>query len=168
MPTLSITGNTRLTFALSDVQLVGSVTNDVVVRATQTVENGTGAGQANAAWASKVTLAAGSAYSLDLTSMPASAFGYVGRVSLTNLRDVVVVNNTTTAGRYLLYGVISPQDVTGYAARIGRGGSYRWTDYQDGITVTAGNKLIYIANPSNGTVVFDIAVAGVGSFLDNA
>jgi hypothetical protein len=168
MPTLTLTGNNRLTFSLADAQLVGSVTGDVEVRTNQNVANGTGAGQANVAWGTRVTLPAGQAYSLDLTNLSASAFGYVGKVYVTTLRDVIVVNNETTSNRYLLYGVISPQDTTGYAARINRGGSYRWTDYQDGIAVTAGNKTLYIANPSGGSVTFDIALAGVGSYLDNS
>lgn len=168
MPTLTASAFNRLTFALADTQLVGSVTGTVEVKVSTTVENGTGAGQANAAWATEVTLAAGQAYSFDLTNLPASAFGYVGRVSLTALKDVLVVNSETAAGRYLLYGVISPQDTTGYAARINRGGSYRWTDYQDGIAVTAGNKTLYIANPTAFSVKFSLAVAGVGTFLDNA
>lgn len=167
MPTLTLTGNNRLTFSLSEAQSVGSLTGDVEVRVTQSIANGTGAGQANVAWATKVTLPAGQAYSLDLTNLAASAFGYVGKITVATLKDVLVVNNETTAGRYLLYGVISPQDTTGYAARINRGGSYRWSDYQDGIAVTSGNKTLYIANPSAGPVTFDIALAGVGTFADN-
>jgi hypothetical protein len=92
----------------------------------------------------------------------------VGKINVATLKDVIVVNNETTANRYVLYGVISAQDTTGYAARINRGGSYRWTDYQDGIVVNAGNKTLYIANPSGGSVTFDIALAGVGTFSDNA
>jgi hypothetical protein len=168
MPTLTLTGYNRLTFSLADTQLVGSVTGDVEVKSSLVVANGTGAGQANVAWATEVTLAAGQAYSFDLTNLAASAFGYVGKISVATLKDVLVVNNETTAGRYLLYGVISQADTTGYAARVNRGGSYRWTDYQDGIAVTAGNKTIYIANPSSGSVTFDIALAGVGTFSDNA
>lgn len=168
MPTLTLSGNNRLTFSIADTQLVGSVTGDVEVRTTQTVSNGTLAGQANVAWATKVTLPAGQVYSIDLTNLAASAFGYVGKINVATLKDVIVVNNETTSGRHLLYGVISAVDTTGYAARINRGGSYRWTDYQDGIAVTSGNKTLYIANPSAGSVTFDVALAGVGTFSDNA
>ena len=119
------------------------------------------------AWATEVTLPAGQVYSFDLTNLPASAFGYVGKISVTRLKDVIVVNTSTTLGRSILYGVISQADVSGYAAKINYGGSYRWTDYQAGIDVTAGNKTIYIANPSSGSVTFDIAIAGVGTFSDN-
>jgi hypothetical protein len=168
MPTLTLTGNSRLTFSLADTQLVGSVTGEVEVRSAQTVANGTGAGQANVAWATQVSIAPGQVYSFDLTNLPASAFGYVGKVNVTTLRDVIVVNNATGSSRFILYGVISQADITGYAARINRGGSYRWTDYQDGMEVTAGNKTIYIANPSGGVVSFDIALAGVGTFSDNS
>jgi hypothetical protein len=168
MPTLTLTGYNRLTFSLADTQLIGSVTGDVEVKSSLTVANGTGAGQANVAWATKVTLPTGQVYSIDLTNLPASAFGYVGKINVATLKDVIVSNTETTSGRYLLYGVISAVDTTGYAARINRGGSYRWTDYQDGIAITSGNKMLYIANPSNGSVAFDIALAGVGTFLDNA
>lgn len=167
MPTLTLSGFNRLTFSIADAQPIGSVTGDVEVRSSSTVANGTGVGQANVAWATKVTLPAGQAYSIDLTNLSASAFGYVGKVNVATLKDVIVVNTATTAGRFLLYGVISQADTTGYAARINRGGSYRWTDYQDGIAVNASNKTIYIANPSGGIVTFDIALAGVGTFSDN-
>jgi len=168
MPTLTLSGYNRLTFSLDDTQLIGSVTGDVTVKSSQTVAHGTGAGQANVGWATKVTLPAGQVYSLDLTNLPASAFGYVGKATIATLKDVLVVSNETTANRYLLYGVIAANDMTGYAARINRGGSYRWTDYQDGIAVNAGNKTLYIANPSGGSVSFDLALAGVGTYSDNS
>lgn len=164
--TASLSTNNRLTFALADTPDIGSLSQSVEVRTARTVANGTGAGQANAAWSARVTLAAGQVYSLDLTNLTLSAFNLAGRLALTNLRDVIVVNNATTAGRYLLYGVISPQDTTGYVARLNRGADFRWSDYQDGIAVTAGNKDIYIANPSNGSVTFDIALAGLGTYSD--
>jgi hypothetical protein len=164
--TAALSTNSRLTFSLADSPTLGSVSQSVEVKSSRTVENGTGAGQANAGWAARVTLAAGQVYSLDLTALPMTAFNLGGKLTLTTLKDVIVVNNETTAGRYLLYGVISPADVTGYAARLNRGADYRWSDYQDGIAVTAGNKLLYIANPSNGSVTFDVALAGVGTYTD--
>ena len=164
--TASISTNSRLTFALADSPDLGSISQSVEVKTSRTVTNGTGAGQANAAWSARVTLAAGQVYSLDLTDLSLSAFNLAGKLTLSTLKDVIVVNNSTTAGRYLLYGVISPADTTGYAARLNRGADYRWSDYQDGIAVTAGNKMVYIANPSAGSITFDIALAGVGTFVD--
>ena len=164
--TASISTNSRLTFALADSPDLGSISQSVGVKTSRTVTNGTGAGQANAAWSARVTLAAGQVYSLDLTDLSLSAFNLAGKLTLSTLKDVIVVNNSTTAGRYLLYGVISPADTTGYAARLNRGADYRWSDYQDGIAVTAGNKMVYIANPSAGLITFDIAIAGVGTFVD--
>jgi hypothetical protein len=162
----SISTNSRLTFSLADSPAVGSISQAVEIKSSRTVDNGTGAGQANAAWTARVTLAAGQVYSLDLTALPMTAFNLGGKLALSTLKDVIVVNNETTAGRYLLYGVISPADVTGYAARLNRGADYRWSDYQDGVAIGAGNKTVYIANPSNGSVTFDIALAGVGTYSD--
>ena len=164
--TAALSTNSRLTFSLADSPAIGSVSQSVEVKSSRTVDNGTGAGQANAAWSARVTLPAGQVYSLDLTALPMTAFNLAGKLALSTLKDVLVVNNETTAGRYLLYGVISPADVTGYAARINRGADYRWSDYQDGVAVNAGNKTIYIANPSGGSVTFDIALAGVGTYSD--
>lgn len=162
----SISTNSRLTFSLADSPDIGSISQSVELKSSRTVDNGTGAGQANAAWSARVTLAAGQVYSLDLTNLSLTAFNLGGKLALSTLKDVIVVNNATTAGRYLLYGVISPSDTTGYAARLNRGADYRWSDYQDGIAVTAGNKTIYVANPSAGSVTFDIALAGVGTYSD--
>jgi hypothetical protein len=164
--TANISTNSRLTFGLADSPDLGSISQSVEVKTSRTVTNGTGAGQANAAWSARVTLQAGQVYSLDLTDLSLSAFNLAGKVSFSTLKDVIVVNNSTTAGRHLLYGVISPSDTTGYAARLNRGADYRWSDYQDGIAVTAGNKMVYIANPSAGSITFDIALAGVGAFSD--
>lgn len=162
----SISTNSRLTFDLADSPAIGSLSQSVEIKSSRTVANGTGAGQANAAWSARVTLAAGQVYSLDLTALSLTAFNLGGKLALSTLKDVIVTNNETAAGRYLLYGVISPSDTTGYAARLNRGADYRWSDYQDGIAVTAGNKTIYIANPSAGSVTFDIAIAGVGTYSD--
>jgi hypothetical protein len=164
--TANISTNSRLTFGLADSPDLGSISQSVEVKTSRTVTNGTGAGQANAAWSARVTLPAGQVYSLDLTDLSLSAFNLAGKLSLSVLKDVIVVNNATAAGRHLLYGVISPADTTGYAARLNRGADYRWSDYQDGIAVTAGNKMVYIANPSAGSITFDIALAGVGTFVD--
>lgn len=167
MPTaVSLSTNSRLTFSLADSPDLGTIVQDVELRAARTVTNGTGAGQANAAWASRVTLPAGQVYSLDLTDLPLSAFNLAGKLALSVLKDVQVIVNTATANRHILYGVISPQDTTGYVAKLNRGADFRWSDYQDGVAVTAGNKMLYIANPSGGSVVFDIAVAGVGTYSD--
>ena len=164
--TANISTNSRLTFGLADSPDLGSISQSVEIKTSRTVSNGTGAGQANAAWSARVTLPAGQVYSLDLTDLSLSAFNLAGRLTFTTLKDIIVVNNSTTAGRYLLYGVISPADTTGYAARLNRGADYRWSDYQDGIAVTAGNRMVYIANPSAGSITFDIALAGVGTFSD--
>ena len=164
--TAALSTNSRLTFSLAEIPAIGQISQTVELKNSRTVENGTGAGQANAGWAARVTVAAGQVYSLDLTALPMEAFNLAGKLTLSTLKDVIVVNNETAAGRYILYGVISPADVTGYAARLNRGADYRWSDYQDGVAIGAGNKTVYIANPSNGSVTFDIALAGVGTYSD--
>jgi hypothetical protein len=165
--TLTASGSSRTSYSLSDAPAIGAAAESVELRVTRTVENGTGAGQANAAWRNRVTITAGQVYSFDLTALGATVFGFGGSVTLTKLKEVFVVCNTTTAGAHVLWGVIGPSDTSAYAARIGRGGEYRWADYEDGITITNNtNDVIYVANPSSVSVEIDILVIGVGTYAD--
>lgn len=168
MPTsLSVTGNSRLTYAFSDTPEIGSLAESVELKTTRSVANGTGAGQANVAWRDKVTIAAGQVYSMNLLALGATAFGFGGKVVVNTLKEFMVVVNTTTASRWVLVGVIGPGDTTAYSARVNRGGDYRIADYQDGWAVTNNvNNTVYIANPSGGSVEIDVLVVGVGSTAD--
>lgn len=164
---LSVTGNSRLTYSFSDAPEIGSLAESVELKTSRSVANGTGAGQANVAWRDKVTIAAGQVYSMDLLNLGATAFGFGGKVVINTLKEFMVVVNTTTASRWVLVGVIGPADTTGYSARVNRGGDYRVADYQDGWAVTNGvNNNVYIANPSAGAVEIDVLVVGVGSTVD--
>lgn len=166
--TLTVTGNSRITYTLSEVPVIGSVSESAELRTSRNVENGTGTNQANVAWRNRVTIPSGQAYSLDLANLGATVFGFAGRVTMTKLKEVMVVNNTETAGRYALWGVIGPSDTSAYVAFLGRGGEYRTADYMDGRTVTANvNSVIYVANPSPGPVELDILLVGVGTFSDS-
>lgn len=167
MATLSLTGNSRLTWLLTDAPSVGSAGRSAEIKTTRSVANGTGAGEANAAWVNRVTIASGQVYSLELRNLGETVFGFAGKVVLTTLKEVICVVNTTTASRYVLFGVIGPNDTSAYVARINRGGDYRVADYQDGWAVTQNvNDVIYIANPSAGSVEIDIGVVGVGTYVN--
>jgi hypothetical protein len=164
--TLSLTGNSRISWSLTDDPTIGSLSESAELRTARTVENGTGSGQANVAWRNRVTIAAGQAYSIELDNLGATAFGFAGKVVVTTLKEFMVVVNTETASRHVLVGVIAPNDTTAFSARVNRGGDYRVADYLDGWAVTNNNKIIYIANPSGGSVEIDVAVVGVGSTVD--
>lgn len=164
---ISISTSSRLTYSLADSPDVGTLGEGYETSISRTVSNGTASGQANAAWAELVTIPAGQVLSLDLTNLPATKLGFTGHVNFSTLKDVVVLNKESVAGRYVFWGVSSPSDATGYAARINRGGDYRWTDYADGVAITAGNKTIYIANPGTDAVLLEVAFCGVGTYVDN-
>lgn len=168
MPTeLTVSGNSRVSYSLTEDPVIGAVSESAELRTSRNIGNGTGENQANVAWRNRVTIAAGQVYSLDLRNLGATVFGFAGRVTMTKLKEVMVVNNTTTAGRYALWGVIAPNDTTAYVAYLGRGSEYRTSDYLDGRTVTANvNNVIYVANPSPGPVELDMLLVGVGTFTD--
>lgn len=162
---LSISTSDRLSWTLSDAPTVGAAGETYETAVSRSVANGTASGQANAAWADLVTIPAGQVLSLDLTLLSTAKFGIQGHVDFSEVNDVFVINKETESGRYVLFGVASPSDTTGFAARINRGGSYRWTDYIDGAAVTTGDHIINIANPGSQSVTLEIAICGVGTYV---
>ena len=163
---IDVSTNSRMTWTLSDTPAIGSIAETAELKISRTIANGTGSGQANVAWRNRVTIAPGQTYSMDLDNLGSTAFGLGGKVVVSTLKDFCVINRATVAGRYVLVGVIGPADVTGWAARVNRGGDYRVSDYLDGWSINSGNKSIYIANPSPGACEIDIGVIGVGTFAD--
>ena len=166
MATLSGTRASTLSWSFVDPPVFGSRSESAAITTSRTIVNGTGSGQANVAWRDRITIADGQTYAADLDDLGATAFGYGGRVVLTTLKEMRVVVRTATAGRYVLVGVIAPGDTTAYSARVNRGGDYSVADYLDGWPVTNGNKTVYIANPSGGSVEIDLAFVGVGTTED--
>jgi hypothetical protein len=155
-----------LQWSFTDTPVIGSLTESASISSSRTIANGTGEGQANVAWRDRVTISSGQTYSVSLDNLGATAFGYGGRVVITVLKEMRVNVRTTAAGRYVLVGVIGPSDATAYSARVNRGGDYAVADYLDGWAVNAGNKTVYIANPSGGAVEIDLAFVGVGTTQD--
>lgn len=168
MPTtLEVSGNARLTYTFTDAPTIGTLAETAQILTTRTITNGTGANQANAAWRNRVTIAAGQAYTLELTNLGATAFGFSGVLSLATLKEFFLVNNATATGRHVLVGCIGPNDATAYSAKVGAGGDYRVADYLTGWPVTAGSTdTITIANPTAHAITVDIGLVGVGTLGD--
>jgi hypothetical protein len=164
---IAITTSNRLSYTLVGAPDLGTLGEGYDTSSPREIENGTGPDQADAAWTALVTIPASTVLSLDLTNLVSSKFGFVGYVNMSVLKDVFVINKETEAGRYVLWGVSSPSDITGYSARINRNGDFRWTDYTDGVAINSGNKILYCANPGINPVTLEIAMAGVGTYNDN-
>lgn len=166
--TFSASCGVRTSYTLSDPQVIGTAGETAQLRSNRDVQNGTGPNQANAAWRQRVTVSSGQVYSIDLTNLGATVFGFGGKVSLSTLKEVFVVVSTASAAYRILWGVISPADTTAYAAALGPGSDYRWSDYSVGVAINASNKNIYVANPANsgGEATFDLMLVGVGTYID--
>lgn len=162
---ISITTASRLAWSLVDDPAVGAAGESYESSSALSVSNGTGSGQANAAWVGVVAIPAGQVLALDVTALATEKFSFNGVVNFSVIKEVLVINRETEAGRHVLYGVSSPSDTTGYAARINRSGEHKWADYADGVSINASNKMIYIANPGTAEVTLEIAMAGVGTYV---
>jgi hypothetical protein len=163
---IDISTNSRMTWTLSDSPDIGTIAETAELKTSRSITNGTGSGEANVAWRGRVTVPAGQVYSLELDNLGSTAFNFAGKVVMQTLKDFVVINRTTANYAYVLVGVIGPNDTTGYSAKVNRGADYRVSDYLDGWPVTAGNKVVYIANPSAVACELDIGAIGVGVLED--
>lgn len=152
---LSVAGNTRLQWSLSD----GTAGVGKQMLAARTITNGTGPNQATVAYYEQVT-ATGSGFTRSLGALPVTVLGIAGSAGITNVREILVsVPSGPTGGALSLAG---PAGITG--VRLGVGGQFHWVDYATGATGTSTS--VTLSSGVTGTYTVDVTLVGVGSYVD--
>lgn len=152
---LSVAGNTRLAWSLSDG--VASMNKDA--NSVRTISNGTGPNQATVAYYERVT-ATGAGFSRSLGSLPVTALDIPGSAAVTNVREILLsVVTGPTGGAFLVAG---PAGLTGVV--VGVGGQLHWCNYITGATGTSTS--LSCASGITGTYTVDLTLVGVGSYAD--
>lgn len=142
---------------------------------TQTWTTGTGANQQQISWSDTVTISNGGTLLLDL-STTATAGGAVhcnngmGDCNFAKVKQILINVATLTTGYKITIGggdtPLALFDNASDKLPIKAGGHFTYIDPVDGITVTsATDDLLLIANPSAGSVTFDIFISGTGSIV---
>ena len=72
----------------------GDATRSESVAVQMSLANGVGSGRANGYWSKTLTLAAGQDETIDLLSLPVSAFGASGATALASVKHLVVLNQS--------------------------------------------------------------------------
>lgn len=164
--TLSSNVSVQVTAQLKDGATIGEVTHDIAFRMANALTNGSGANQANQAYAGRRTLAASATENLDLSGGLINAFGTA--LLFTAIKAIVITaaagnTNDVLVGGAASNGFVSwvgdPADVV----KVKPGGMFVIAaPNAAGFAVTAATAdLLKIANSGAGTgVTYDVVVIG--------
>jgi hypothetical protein len=158
--TLSVSGNNRLAWTLSESQGVGSVSRSVEQRSSRSITNGTGPNQANVAITDTVSVTGTSTTNIDLAEYVDKSFGYDGVLSFSTIKEVLVNVATGPTGGNLTVGI--PTGVTG--VRMNVGSQMHLADYTAGLAVGGSFSGITLKSNVTGTYSVGVTVIGIGSY----
>lgn len=150
----------RLQWSRTDTQEVGTVVNESTKLATYTLTDGDGPGEADLIFTDTRSIPASTVEVIDLLTLTQQAFDVDVPYTFRQVRTVRVVNNETTAGRRVLFGVDPGRPQTTYAVEIGPGSEFVSVNHVDSWEVDAANSEIHIANPNDSAVSYSIYLLG--------
>lgn len=158
--TLTVSGNTRLAWVLSETQAVGSVSKSVEQRSSRSIANGTGPSQASIAFSTTESVTGTNTRNLDVSAYQVNAFEFPGQAFFSTVREVLVKVTTGPTGGNLTVGL--PTGVTG--VRLNVGGQLHWVDYLGGIPSSTSPSNVSLKSNVTGVYSVDVTVIGTGNF----
>jgi len=160
---LSVIGQTALSWSLSDKQDPTSYAASAQKRSTRSIANGTGVGQANAAWSTTMTITGTNEGEVDLNTLGLAPFGTYGYITLASLREMLVNVTTGPTGGYVVVYVTGVSPTAPANFPVGVGGQLHYADYNAGLGVSALDYL-RVRSAVTGTYSVDVTLVGVGTF----
>ena len=162
MATFSLSAALRVIPKWVESLAVRDVTDTTTAALSLTLEDGTGANQANAYWRDVITIAAGATTTVDLTALPLKAFGGTGTLSLAAAKLVLAVNRSDVAG-VTFNGTATNRWATfiGGAATLPAGATLYATSTAAGWTINGTNKLVTITNTGSVAATVELYFVGV-------
>lgn len=163
--TLESIGQTQLTWSLSDED---GVSRERELRFDRSLANGTAAGQANAAYATTLTVT-GAGYLLNGASLWSPLFGVEAITSFSRVKELLVSVTSGPTGGYVRFG--APTGAAGATGvqgiAIGVGGQLHLVDHANGFVVgSGGSSTSFDFIPGvTGTYTIDFQVIGLGGLF---
>jgi hypothetical protein len=149
---LTVTGNTRLTWSLSD----GTASTGGEAKSGRSIVNGTGPYQANVAWGITGTINASGVIAYSGSGLPFSPFGSGGQVTVTRWKELLFSVVTGPTGGHVTF---SAPGITG--VRVGTWGQVHFVDYALG---TTGSTNYGWERGTTGTYEVSFNLIGNGSY----
>ena len=157
-----VTGSlkTILKWNRTDTQEVGQVQNKKTASATYNFADGAGSGQSDLVFSDTRTIAANQIEELDLLTLTQTTLTVDVPFTFRQLTVVRFVNSETAVGKRLLVGVDPGRPTTVYAAEVGPGSEFVAVNTTDSWVVTNLNSTIYIANPNDTSLTYEVYLLG--------
>lgn len=162
---LAVTGNTRLTWSLTEAQVTSTVSRSAEQKSSRNITHGTGANQANVAWSERYITTGLGGVVISSSSFPVSSFGYIGYAAFYRVKEALLSVATGPTGGYVTFGMPATGAtgaVTG--VRVYVGGQFHWLDYLNGLPV---NGDFSVTNGVTGTYDFELSLVGNGIYEQN-
>jgi hypothetical protein len=156
---LVVTGNTRVTWSLSDPQTDSPVSRSAEQKSSRSITNGTGPNQANVAHTQTYRTTGLNSVSLDPSIVSVTAFGIEGYAAFSTVKELLLQVVTGPADGFVT--LRAPPTITGI--RVNAGGQCHWIDYLSGITPSGAS--ISVQPGITGTYEIELSIIGNGSFL---
>lgn len=161
--TFSLSGLLRLVPRWVDDLTATAVTDTATVVQTIAITNGAGAGQADSYWRDLIAIPANSSATVDLFSLPMSAFGGTGSIALYKVKMLLVVNRSPVAP--VSFGAATSNRWSGYSAgaiTLPAGATLFALDAASGYPVSGSSRNVVIENQSATVAAsVDVYIAGV-------
>lgn len=162
MATLTLTRSLRVTGSLVKSPDLTTGKETIDITSTTALTNGTGDNQANEFWSDQRTLAAASE---DLNVQDGSLSNSFGdSLALTNCKELLILNNSTTASEILTVsgdGLLNILGGTAPTIKVGPSGGFHWWSPRDGGAIVSTSADVITANSGSDTIVYKIILVGL-------
>jgi hypothetical protein len=143
-----------------DSQEVGSVTNKKIATATYPIADGAGSGKANLVYAETRTIEPNGVDAIDCLFLAQQSLEIAVQFSFSAIRAIRVVNNETTAGKYLLFGASEQDPFNAFAFAVGPASEFMSVNMIDGWLVSENNSVFRMANPNATSLSYSLTLIG--------
>lgn len=143
-----------------DAQEIGSAINKKTAQTLYTLGDGFGEGAADIVYAETRTIPANGIDTIDCAALTQQTLEIPVPFTFAQIRVVRVVNNETTAGRYIYFGASETDPFGVFAWAVGPESEFLSVNYRDAWLVNAQNGVVRIANPSGVEVSYSIVLIG--------
>jgi len=160
---LTVSGNTRLAWSLSDTQTTAKFSGSAERLTNRSITNGTGVNQATVAFSRSLTITGTNNATIALDNATVTSFDYSGKIAFTNIREQLVSVSTGPTGGWVLFSApAAATGISGIAVRVG--GQLHLVDYATGVSTATGSWTFQ--NGPTGTYGVDFTVVGLGTYAD--
>lgn len=164
---LSVTGQTTLSWSLSEANNPTSYSASAQQRSTRSIANGTGPGQANVAWSGTVAITGTNQAQINIGNIQTYPFNGYLVMGMDYLKEMLVEVTTGPTGGYVVISTTGVSPTAPINFPVGVGGQLHFCDYSAGMGISSltYTDFLQLRSAVTGTYSVDVTFVGVGGYL---